>query len=376
MNPNINVIIKPTNECNLACEYCYVDKNCENKQMDSRTLELSIKNVMSLPGKSNIRWIWHGGEPTLMGKSFYEEAVGLQKKYLNKQRLKNSIQTNATLIDNDFLDFFVKNNFSVSTSLDGPEEIHNLTRVYPDGTGSFKDAWAGIQLIRERAKIERSMKKHHIGGGITCVLSKKNISKLDEIYSFFLGEDIAININPIINVGNSVDKLNQLEIGDAEYGVALAKLFDKWFYEEKIGIKVKPLSSILESFISNKPRVCHFENSCRDQFISINANGDVYPCGRFDGITPYLLGNINEENLVGILNSTKHIQMKERASEMADNCNTCEYINLCNSGCMHNAYIRNRRNAKRDHYCPSYKILFSHIRNALEKELIDGEIEQ
>lgn len=371
MNPNINVIVKPTNECNLACEYCYVDRNCENKKMDSRTLELSIKDVMALPDKSNIRWIWHGGEPTLMGKGFYEEVVSLQKTYQRNQRIKNSIQTNATLIDDDSLDFFVKNDFSVSTSLDGPEEIHNFTRVYPDGRGSFKDAWAGIQLIRERAKRERN---RSIGGGVTCVLSSKNISRLDEIYSFFLENDIPININPIVNIGNVSDGINKLEIGDAEYGIALTKLFDRWFYEKKIGIEVKPLSSILESFISNKPKVCHFDRSCRDQFISIDVNGDVYPCGRFNGVTQYWLGNIHEENLLNILNSTKHVHMKQNSLDAVGSCNTCEYINLCNSGCMHNAYMRNKRNTQRDYYCPSYKILFSHIQYALENELICAEI--
>jgi len=373
MRSHVTVIIKPTHECNLSCKYCCVEKNAATGRMDSKTLENATEQVMKLR-RDSIHWIWHGGEPTLMGMDFFEEAIRLQGKYQNGHRIRNSIQTNSTLIDDKFLDFLINNQFSISSSLDGPEEINNLTRVYSDGRGSFKDAWKTIQIIRERGKKI----------GIICVLTKKNISSIDKIYNFFRENNISLKINPLINIGKAVDNKNELEIEGAEYGIYLVKLFEKWFYEKDIGININPLSNILRSFISGENNIgsCHSSGqsySCRDNFISIDPLGDVYPCGKFCGVEEYLLGNIHELNLQDILNSTKHIEMDNRcrtlaADGCADACKTCRYIKICSSRCLHNAYLKDRTYNKINPYCSSYKILFNHIEKALNNELKKAEV--
>jgi uncharacterized protein len=343
--------------------------------MDSNTLELAIKNVMTLPGKKYFRWIWHGGEPTLMGIDFFKEAVSIQNRYLDDRKVINCIQTNATLLNGEYIDFFDKNKFTVSSSLDGPEEIHNLTRVYPNGKGSFKDAWKGIQLIKEKNKeLEKSGKNYHIGKGVACVLSKSNIDRVFDIYSFFLENNIPITLNPLIDFFGKNSHTHGLGIDNNEYGVALIKLFETWFYEDDIGIEVRPFSYILKSFISNKPNICLFDNSCREQFISIDSIGNVYPCGRFGGIDDFLLGNIHEQSLIEIINSNKHFEMKNRKIENIDDCKTCEYGKLCNAGCMFNAYMRDASSLTKDYYCESYKFLFDHIKMALIKELKNSEV--
>lgn len=378
MARSITAIIKPTHDCNLRCRYCYVEDNAERGSMDSATLENMTRKLMTLPDRDRIHFIWHGGEPLLMGLDFYKQAVGLQKKYGPDKRVENGMQSNATLVDEAVLDFCEEYDFNIGSSLDGPEEIHDLTRVYCDGQGScrgsFKDVWRGIQLIRARNEAIKKRtpageKPKHLGGGAITILTRLNIDRLDDIYNFFKANKISPKINPLIKSGKARVGYEDLGIGPAEYGQALVKLFDRWFYEEESGIDVDPLSTILGNLMTGKPVSCSFGESCRNSFISVGPKGDVYPCGRFDGVREYWLGNINEQSLPTILESKTHKMMFDRGRETVTGCSSCEYGKICNAGCMHNAYMQRGQIGDKDYYCASYKILFKHLETALNLEL-------
>jgi len=289
------------------------------------------------------------------------------------------IQSNATLITDNFLDFFEKNNFHLGSSLDGPEDIHNLTRIYPDGRGSFKDAWAGIQKIKQRNKalekrVSGSERPQHLGGGAIVILTRKNINKIEEIYNFFKFNKMPIKINPLIRAGKAKELYEDLSIGAKEYGKCLLKLFDKWFYEKEEGIDIDPLSDILGNLMTGKPVGCNFGSSCREGFISIGPDGDIYPCGRFDGLKKYWLGNINKDKLSDVLKSKKHEVMLNRNFKTVKGCFSCNYSNICNAGCMHSAFLRRGNLNDRDYYCPSYKILFEHLEKAITLEIQKAKV--
>lgn len=378
----ITAIVKPTHECNLACRYCYVEDSAESGRMSSKTLERTIEQLVLLPERDRINIIWHGGEPWLMGIDFYEEAVKIQERLKGDKKFDNSIQTNATLIDTNVLDFCVANDFHIGMSLDGPEEIHNLTRVYPDGRGSFNDVWRGIKMIRERndelrkgenqkndgSLIRRNIGRR-IGGGAITILTQLNTDRLDEIYDFFKANHISMKINPLIRSGRAKRDHHNLAIGPAEYGKALVKLFDRWFYEQEEGVDVDPLSTILGNLMTSNPVSCNFGESCREGFISIGPNGDVYPCGRFDGVREYWLGNIHKRRLQDVLISRRHRMMAKRNAENVKGCPNCNYKRICNAGCMHNAYMQKGDINDKDYYCASYQILFKHLEKALIPEL-------
>lgn len=371
--------MKPTHECNLACKYCYVEANAKQGRMSERTLQSTIEEVAKLV-KESIHFIWHGGEPLLMGLDFYRQAVDIQGTYFSDKDIKNSMQSNVTLVDEEVLDFCERYEFSIGSSMDGPEEIHNLTRVYSDGRGSFQDVWRGLQLIRQRnEKLRESARKKKkrpksLGSGIITILTRKNIDRIDEIYDFFKIHRIPIKINPLIKSGKATDNYKELGIEPAEYGKVLIKLFNRWFYEKEQGIDVDPLSSILGNLMTAKPVGCEFRESCRDGFISIGPNGDIYPCGRFDGVKEYWLGNINADRLTDVLESKKHKALATRGSETVKDCSTCKYKRMCNAGCMHNAYMQRGEISDKDYYCASYKMLFRHLEKALDRELDRVEV--
>ncbi len=367
----ITAIVKPTHECNLACKYCYVEEGAEQGRMSSKTLENFIEQMLSIPGKDNVHFIWHGGEPLLMGLDFYREAVNIQNRLNKNKKIDNCMQSNATLIDDKVLDFCEEYNFDIGSSLDGPEEIHNLTRVYSDGRGSFKDVWKGLQMLKQRnAELRKRAKEgehpKYLGGGAITILTSKNIGRINEVYDFFKTNKMSIKINPLIKSGKAKNNFEELSIGPKEYGKSLVKLFDSWFYEKEKGIDVDPLSSILGNLMTGKPVNCNFGESCRNSFISVGPLGDVYPCGRFDGVKEYWLGNVNETSMDKMINSKSHLSMSKRKVE---ECSPCKYNKICNSGCMHNAYMKKGSIQDKDYYCASYKILFEHLDKALNLEL-------
>lgn len=381
MSNRLTAIIKPTHSCNIACRYCYVGDCAENGRMNSQTLENMTRELTSIPGKEEINFLWHGGEPLLMGIDFYKSAVEFQKKHQNGREIRNTMQSNAILVNDDYLDFFEENRFHIGSSLDGPEEIHDLNRVYGDGSGSFRDVWVGLQKIWERNKEIRRRKKEgekpfHMGGGVITILTKRNIGRINEMYDFFKANNLSFKINPLIRSGKACGNYEDMGIGPAEYGHALVQLFDRWFDETEEGIDVDPLSEILGDLMTGKSSSCSSCESCVDGFISVGPRGDVYPCGRFDGIKEYWLGNINESSLSQIINSETHMRMASRRSDNITSCLVCPYRNICNSGCMHNAYMVRGKIEDNDYYCASYRILFEHIEKALDGELLKVKSEK
>jgi uncharacterized protein len=142
--------IKPIgNNCNLRCKYCYAAPFAKPKikTIPLDILETAIRKTFEF--QNDIFFTWHGGEPMVPGLDFYESVVEIMNKYKTpKHIVRNMIQTNATLITPEFADFFVKNNFIPSVSIDGPEYIHNKNRIKFGGDGSFDMVMAGVKNLR------------------------------------------------------------------------------------------------------------------------------------------------------------------------------------------------------------------------------------
>ncbi|MBL7101114.1 MAG: radical SAM protein [Nanoarchaeota archaeon] len=157
MKKSLSIIAKVTENCNLACKYCYAENDQKIKCiMDDETLEKTINKCYEFSGDhKNPHFIWHGGEPLLGGLKFFKKIVKLQDK-LKPHKITNVVQSNGTLIDDKTLDFFLQNKIHVGASLDGPEEIHNKTRVYSNGKGSFKNVIKGIKKNEKRRYEHRS----------------------------------------------------------------------------------------------------------------------------------------------------------------------------------------------------------------------------
>jgi len=385
----ITAIVKPTHDCNFSCKYCYVDHNAEHGVMSEQTLENVVEQVIytnSLLG-GIASFIWHGGEPLTMPLSFYERVVELQRKHaISKFRnevkrsnnkkyvylgefdfLKNSFQSNGSLLTDEIVEFCRKYNFDVGLSLDGPKHINDKTRQDRNGRGTFEDIMRGVKKAKEA----------RIGGGVITILNKNNIGNVQEIYEFFKQEKINAKINPLIKSGNAIDNYQDLGITPKEYGTAMIKLFDLWFDDEENNIELNPFEEIIGNLLTGKVWGCNFSTSCQEHFVSIGPQGDVYPCGRFDGIKDFKLGNINHDNLLDMFRSETRTKLLVRRAESFKDCAKCNYKGICNAGCMHNAYMASGDIMTKDFYCTGYKMLFDHVGKRIKQEIkkTGGKIE-
>ena len=215
-NKKLSVIAKPTHDCNLRCKYCYIEKSAEDGIMSEQLLAQSIEKVSKYADSSH--WIWHGGEPLLMGLNFFIMVKDIQDFYRKiDKKFCNGIQSNGILVNEDIIEFIERTkDFYIGTSLDGPEEINNKTRVYGDGHGSFQDIMRGINLLKRRK----------LGGGAICVINANNVNYPVELYNFFKSNNINIKLNPLIKSGRTNENLPELWITPKQYGEFLLRIWD------------------------------------------------------------------------------------------------------------------------------------------------------
>jgi len=368
----VTAIVKPTHDCNLACRYCYLEPNAEQGRMSYKTLASLMEQVAKYSKDKSSHFIWHGGEPLLMGLDFYEEAAQISH-FLRRRgyHVSNGIQSNGTLVNDHLLSFIEReDDFQLGLSLDGPRHINNRTRVYRDGRGAFDEIFSGVKKVRDYS-IEHSKRQRYIGGGVIVVLSSANANDLVEIYQFFKKEQVNIKINPVILCGKAT---NELSLTPQQYAKALNKLFDVWIKEEET-MDVDPFTTIMGNLMTQCPVSCNFSPSCRKDFVSIGPQGDIYPCGRFDGIREFWLGNVNENGgLAKAIESEIQRNLACRSAKTVIGCDSCNFQNVCNAGCMHNAHTAGDVMGK-DPYCAAYKGIFSHIEAFLHKELRRVELQ-
>ncbi len=378
----VTAIVKPTHKCNLGCRYCYVPETAEQGEMDETTLKNTIVKVTKFNEKVNgkkreTHFIWHGGEPLIMGLPFFEKIVEIEKPLREEgYRISNGIQSNGTLLNDAFLDFCEEqNDFHIGLSLDGPKEMHDAIRPYKDGSGSFDDVYKAVKLLKKRnEKLRSEGKRKSLGGGIICILNKLNIDKVDELYKFFNDENINIKINPLIRSGRALNVYEEISITPIEYGKAMTKFFDMWFDDPKQRISIDPFELIMGNMLTKVPYGCQYGDSCQNHFVSIGPTGAVYPCGSYNGLTKFYMGDINTNSMEEIDSGPIRKKLKERGAETVKGCNPCEYKRICNAGCMHNAYMIRENPMDKDYYCDGNRMVFKHVESALHKELKKAEV--
>ncbi|MDO8460427.1 MAG: radical SAM protein [Nanoarchaeota archaeon] len=361
-NNSITTIVKPTNNCNMVCGYCYDAKSlpCQGK-MNAETLVNSIQKLTYFNGKGRTSpFLWHGGEPLLAGLGFFINVVKIQGELEQEGYLfDNAIQTNGTLITNEIADFFKEYKFSVGISLDGPKKLNDQTRLYRsnrnESRSTFSDIFNSIALLKSKG----------IDPDVIVTLTKQNINDIEEIYKFFKANKINSKFNPLVKSGRAIGVYNELAISPIEYRDAKLKLLDVWFNDEN-PVHVHCLEEMFKGTITgNVFHECTFSEYCQKEFISIGFQGDVYPCPEFDGEPQFLYGNINTNALEEILSNPLRKRLLERSGCIKE-CNNCNTRSLCYGGCMRNAYAFTGDVMAKDPYCPAYKSLFKNISRKIE----------
>lgn len=353
MSKFLSLIVKTSSSCNLACKYCDADIY-SNQRISFEVLLWVIKRA--LDGAKSVEFIWHGGEPLLLGKNFFKKIAYLQKSYVKEgQFINNSLQTNGYLLDEEWLEIFKKYNFNIGLSLDGPEEVHNKNRILRNGSGSHSKIMKNISLIRSK----------NIPFGVLAVVTDDTLKiGAKKFFEFFIQNNIKnfalLCQRPAINVGHE-DYLSRID-----HSHFVNEIFDIWYYLDDPTIHIRDFDSILSALIGGNHRVCLLEGNCIGKYFGINFNGDVYHCDEFMFDPQYKLGNIVNNNFDDIVLSNEIAKLKARNEDEICQLH-CKWLSICNGGCPKDRYV-NTKFADGPVRCCGFSNLIGHIAERISQD--------
>jgi uncharacterized protein len=356
-----NIITKPIGAvCNLDCEYCYYlekkDLYPETKsfRMSEEVLDdFTRQYIYGQPANTpEVNFVWQGGEPTLMGVSFFRKAFSLQKKYARPgMNITNSFQTNGTLLNDDWAELFRDYDVLVGISIDGPEEIHDEFRPDKEGYSSFFEVMNGLEyLIKHDVRFNT----------LTCVQST-NSSYPAKIYRFLkkIGST-HLQFIPIVEPEEN-GEVSYRSVHPVKYGSFLCGVFDDWLRSDDVGrIFVQDFDVTLNLVAGNPSPLCIHAETC-GHAMALEHNGDLFSCDHF--VFPeYKLGNIGEQRIETLHESDRQQQFGfDKKTKLPKFCRDCEFLSVCNGGCPKDR-IRTSPDGEPglNYLCRGYKKFYGH----------------
>ena len=370
------VMTKPVSSmCNLSCRYCYYLEKAnlyrnEDKAgrftMSEDLLERFIRDYIESQTMPQVLFSWHGGEALMRPLSFYKRVVELQKRYARGVQIDNSIQTNGTLLTDEWCEFFRENGWLVGVSIDGPQEFHDEYRRNKMGQPSFRKVMQGINLLN----------KHGVEWNALAVVNDFNADYPLEFYNFFKEIDCRyIQFTPIVErlyphkdgrhlaspMDNGKVSLADFSVSPEQWGEFLVTLFDEWVKEDVGKYFIQLFDATLANWVGQQPGVCTMARTCGHAGV-MEYNGDVYSCDHF--VFPeYKLGNIRTHTLVEMMYGERQQQFgMDKYAKLPAQCKNCEFLFACNGECPKNRFAFTADGEPGLNYlCSGYKRYFRHV---------------
>ncbi len=377
--PGFHVMMKPTGPiCNLDCRYCfYLEKErlypaSERFRMSDELLDRYVRDYIGQQDVPEIQFAWQGGEPTLLGVDFFRRVVSLQRAYAGGRRIENALQTNGTLLDDEWGRFLAENKFLVGISIDGPKVLHDAYRVDKRQKPTFDAVLRGI----------RTLKRHAVAFNTLTVVNRKNSQRPVEVYEFLkdigsgflqfiplverkrddaagaLGLNLATPPRPGATAPSPPVTAWSVE-ADA-WGSFLTAIFDRWIRRDVGRVFVQMFDAALGNWMHLGPGLCVFSETC-GRALAMEHNGDVYACDHY--VYPeYKLGNLLNQSLGDMVNGA---QQKKFGADKRDTlpryCRECPVRFACHGECPKHRFIRTPDGEPGLNYlCAGYRRFFTH----------------
>ena len=364
------VMVKPAgSHCNLACEYCYyLEKsklypNDSKQVMDERLLEKFTQQFIEAQTMNEIMFQWHGGEPLMRPLSFYKKALELQRYYGRGRQIANSLQTNGTLLNDEWCKFFRDNNFLIGISIDGPQEFHDEFRRSRGGKPTWYQVMKGIELLN----------KWNVEWNAMAVVNDFNADYPLDFYHFFkeIGAHY-IQFTPIVerivqdasrHLANTNDEeapLADFSVSPEQWGNFLCTIFDEWVKEDVGTYFVQLFDATLANWMDETPGVCTMSKYCGHSAV-MEFNGDVYSCDHF--VFPeFKLGNIRDFTLTEMLYGAQQKCFGDIKQQLPLQCMECKWKFACNGECPKNRFVKTvEGEPKLNYLCGGYRQFFEHV---------------
>lgn len=361
MKRNISVMIKPSSsKCNLKCKYCFYRSIADAREvkdygfMCQETLKKIINKIDDYCKGGVCSLGFQGGESMLIGIDYYKELIKYIKETKYKTKFNINIQTNGTLINDEWAKLFRDNNFLIGVSLDGTKEIHNLNRVNYLNEDTFNDVMKGINIL----------KKYNVEFNILVVVTSTLCKKIDSCYKYLKKNNFKyIQFIPCLDPLESERGLKSYSLTSKEYSKFLKRLFLLWYEDVMKGnyISIRQFDNILGLFLGKDYESCDMRGICSCQHI-IESDGSMYPCD-FYTYEKYSIGNILNETFDEIHDKEKTINFIKESLNKNDKCNECKFKHICRGGCR-----RHRENQKDNlnFLCEAYYDFYSNTLNGFE----------
>jgi uncharacterized protein len=345
--------------CNLGCHYCYYlrkehlyPKGESFRMPDDILEEYIVQHIDACPDPV-ISFSWHGGEPTVLGLDYFRKIVALQRKHQpTNRRITNGIQTNGTLLDEDWCRFLAAEGFAVGISLDGPQELHDLYRVTKDQKSTYEKTVRGYKLLQQ----------HQVLSEILCVVNAHNVQCPLQVYRFFKQLKAKyMSFLPLVEPQpDAQGGVSRRTVPPEAFGVFLCTIFDEWMSQDIGRIKVQIFEEAARTAFGQEHTLCIFRKTCGDVPV-IEHNGDFYSCDHFVDAKHHL-GNIQETHLGELLESpAQRVFGQAKLDTLPHYCKVCRVRDMCNGGCPKNRFLQTPDDeAGLNYLCAGYKRFFSH----------------
>lgn len=346
--PPISIMIKPASStCNMRCKYCFYNDVAKNREtpshgaMSLQTAETVVKKAFAYADGNPVWFNFQGGEPLLAGKAFFRATLNL----ISRANIKNSpvflgIQTNGTLIDDEWCEIFKTNDFLVGLSLDG-DETANVNRVDKDGNPTFQKVVAAAKLLQ----------KHDVNFNILTVLTKDVAMRIGKIYPFFTSQGFRrLQFIPCLKPLSGEVENPDFYLDEKSYTLFLLSAFALYQKDMANGdyTSIRQFDNFVRLAHFERAEQCGMNGHCTHQFV-IESDGSVYPCD-FYCTDEYLLGNISDKDFFTLEHTNKAVEFIKESLVVDETCKSCEYYMLCKGGCK-----RERRDVEK---CKAYKTFF------------------
>lgn len=349
----VSMLIKPASgRCDLRCKYCFYEDVSEHRQdhdlglMTEQTAELMIAQAMDC-ARHRVSFAFQGGEPMVRGLPFFQRFMELERKYLRPGlTVEHSIQTNGTLIDEDWARFFRDNRFLVGLSLDGTKDLHDANRVDPRGKGTWNTVTRALALLQ----------KWQVDVNLLCVVTGpaarrgqavyQNLKRLGGRYLQFI---------PCLDPLEEERGGHPFSLTPERYGKFLCTVFDLWYQDWERGdyVSIRLFDDYVHLLAGQNAGTCATAGTCGRYFV-VEGDGSVYPCDFFV-LDQWRMGRLGEQTLAELAESETALRFCREGRGAPRECGDCQWLPLCNGGCR-----RDWIGMDRNYHCAALRTFFAY----------------
>ena len=355
------VMLKPVgSRCNLHCRYCYYLEKGQlypnQEPLSEELLETFIRQYIEAQTMPQVLFTWHGGEPLLRPLSFYRKALALQQRYARGRQIDNCLQTNGTLLTDEWCEFLRENRFLVGISIDGPQVFHDAYRCH-----SFDKVMRGIRLLQQ----------HGVEWNAMATVNHLNADYPVKFYRFF--KDIGCQYLQFTPVVERKPSFCDTSVTPEQWGRFLCGVYDEWKQKDIGQIFVQLFDATLANWAGEPPGICSMSPTC-GRAAAMEANGDVYSCDHFV-FSEYRLGNIRQQSLTAMLYGERQQQFgRNKSATLPRQCRECQFLFACHGECPKNRFLKDKYGEPGLNYlCKGYQQFFVHV--ATDMDFMKAELD-